>query len=174
MTSKLLLSKWNQHGHIHHVRPVRVIVKGHPLLAGWTVHGAVRTHQARHAIWESILTWRGFQVLLASGAGPEHPALIEGAHGRGRFLVTSLWVDKAFRRNGKPAVGPKGLRVAEGFFRAMASYVRRVRTGLAPKVVPTPPPPERAVGPMIGHVDTKRARIWYRPSQLGRHEIVLR
>jgi hypothetical protein len=160
------------------LRSVRVVAgaENHPLLAGWTrgKSGAVSTHQGRHAIWESLTSWRGFRVLLASGAGPEHPALLEGAYGRGRFLVSSLWVDKAFGKDGKPVVGAKAMDVAKGFFGAVAAYVELVRTGRAPEVVPTPKPLEKPTGPMIGHVSSSEARVWYRPSNPGNYKLSVR
>ncbi|MFT7678605.1 MAG: phosphodiesterase/alkaline phosphatase D-like protein [Planctomycetota bacterium] len=148
----------------------------HPLLESWTSAGSagIDTHQARHAIWESLTSWRGFRVLLTSSAGPEHPALLEGAHGRGRFLVSSLWLDKAFRKDGTPAVGVQALDVAKGFFGALEAYVRLVRSGQAPRVVATPKPAEKPTGPMLGHVSSTEARLWYRPSEPGTYGLSVR
>lgn len=148
------------HGSVYPVAP------DHPLVAGLRTDGG-RVFTARTTAfpvsYETLLSWRAMRVLLACGAAGTPPCLLEGAHGAGRFLVTSLSIDKCFDSAGaslQPAVAEAD---SAAFFAALAGYVGAVRAGTAPAVVPTPMPPEAPSGPMVGHVDERTARIWVRP-----------
>ncbi|GAB3838735.1 alkaline phosphatase D family protein [Kribbella italica] len=114
--------------------------------------------------WETLVSSLSMRVLMGTSASGLPPCLLEGAHGRGRFLVSSLTVDKVYDAAGTKTIQPE-LAVADSvaFFTAVARYVGLVRTGAAPVVVPTPVPTEPATGPLVGHVETDQARIWVRP-----------
>ncbi|MET9558009.1 alkaline phosphatase D family protein [Streptomyces sp. NPDC006645] len=138
----------------------------HPLVSALpVVSGRVLTGRASgvRVSWETFGSWRGMRVLLACTAAGASPSLLEGAHGSGRFLVSSLTVDKCFDASGAPVQPAAAVRDSVTFFTALAGYVARVRAGTAPAVAPTPMPPQPPAGPLVGHVDETTARIWARP-----------
>ncbi|WP_405851259.1 alkaline phosphatase family protein [Streptomyces sp. NBC_00090] len=145
------------------IHPVAV---GHPLVAGLrTSDGRLFTGRgsAIRVSWETLGEWRSMRVLMACAAHGYPPALLEGAHGRGRFLVGSLTVDKCFDATGAPIQPEAAVADSVAFFEALAHYVALVREGTAPPVTPTPMPPDPATGPLVGHVDFSTARVWARP-----------
>ncbi|CAN3977642.1 alkaline phosphatase D family protein [Kitasatospora purpeofusca] len=120
--------------------------------------------QGVYVSWETIGSWYAMRVLLACGTAADAPAaLLEGAHGSGRFLVSSLSVDKCYNEAGTVIQSAAALTDSRTFFTALATYVNRVRSGTAPAAVATAPPSRTSVGPLIGHVDGSTARIWARP-----------
>jgi phosphodiesterase/alkaline phosphatase D-like protein len=138
----------------------------HPLLAGLRRDGGrlFTGRTTRFPVsYETLRSWRHMRVLMACGTDGVPPCLVEGALGRGRFLVTSLSIDKCFDSAGAPIQPSGAVADSAAFFAALAGYVASVRSGTAPVVVPTPVPPERPAGPMVGHVDERSARIWARP-----------
>ncbi|GGM90297.1 hypothetical protein GCM10011609_29040 [Lentzea pudingi] len=138
----------------------------HPLVAGLRVsEGRLFTGRATaiRVSWETVRSWRSMRVLMACAATGAPPCLLEGAHGAGRFLVSSLTVDKCFDTTGTAVQPAAAVADSVAFFTNLAGYVRRVRAGTAPAVVPTPMPAEAAVGPLTGHVDETSARLWARP-----------
>ncbi|MFD4370708.1 alkaline phosphatase D family protein [Streptomyces sp. NPDC058486] len=138
----------------------------HPLVAGLrTDGGRLFTGRATgvRVSWETVKEWRSMRVLMACDATVFPPALLEGRHGSGRFLVSSLTVDKCFGATGAATQPAAAVEDSVAFFTALARYVRLVRAGTAPAVTPTPMPPEAPAGPLVGHVDTASARIWARP-----------
>ncbi len=148
---------------------VFAIDRGHPIVHKWMGDDlSQHTDQSlgrKNVNWESFDEWAGLRVLLASEVNGASPCLLEGAHGRGRFLMTSLWIDKCYHRDGSPSQPPETIRASQGFFHAVAHYVALVKQGEAPEVVPTPLPQPLATGPMVGHVDTESARVWFRPAE---------
>jgi phosphodiesterase/alkaline phosphatase D-like protein len=154
---------------------VRVESEAHPLaVAGW-LRGTepLATLDGHEASWEGIERWTGAQRLLSAGkAGAGRAALVEVAHGRGRFLVSSLWLDKLLRNDA--LVAPEAQRTAAlQFGAALLQYVRAVRDGAAPAVLPQPAPVELPVGPMVGHVDRTTAHIWMRPAAEGAYTLLV-
>ena len=141
----------------------------HPIINQWLGDHAGRFSKndidRGNVNWESVDRWEGMKVLLASEAHGGSPCLLEAAHGKGRFLVSGLWVDKCFDNSGKASVSDRALKHGKAFFAAVAGYTALVKNGKAPEVKPTPMPPEPPTGPMIGHTDTNRTRIWFRPSK---------
>ncbi|MFT7836887.1 alkaline phosphatase D family protein [Saccharothrix sp. BKS2] len=138
----------------------------HPLVAGLRIaDGRLFTGRAAaiRVSWETVRSWRSMRVLMACAATGAPPCLLEAAHGAGRFLVASLTVDKCFDAAGNAVQPAAAVRDSVAFFTNLAGYVRRVRAGTAPAVVPTPMPAEAAVGPLVGHVDETTARLWARP-----------
>ena len=122
-----------------------VLEPDHPLLAGFPLgKGTPKTlalprHLKRPASWESLEAAKGFRILLTSDVELEHPALLEGAVGRGRLLLTSLFLDKVLDPEGKPKGAPGIQKAAGRFFKNLVAYVLSVRAGAAPAVKPTPP-----------------------------------
>ena len=121
--------------------------------------------------WESVDRWRGMKVLLASEPQGGSPCLLEAAHGKGRFLASGLWVDKCYDNSGKLNVSDRALKHSKAFFEAVAGYTLLVKNGKAPDVKPTPMPPQPPTGPMVGHTDTNRTRIWFRPSKADHQQL---
>ena len=145
------------------------IAAGHPLVANWFPAGAKQVgadyFHRRTPNWESFESWQGMGVLLASEANAGSPCMLEGAHGSGRFLLSSLWLDKCFQEDGSPTYGDAAAEVSRAFFASVAGYVQLVAAGAAPPVEVTQPPVPQPTGPMIGHVDSNTARVWFRPSE---------
>ncbi|MFT7835703.1 alkaline phosphatase D family protein [Saccharothrix sp. BKS2] len=138
----------------------------HPLVAGLRLsEGRLFTGRATaiRVSWETVRSWRSMRVLMACAATGAPPCLLEAAHGTGRFLVGSLTVDKCFDATGTAVQPAAAVADSVAFFTNLAGYVRRVRAGTAPAVVPTPMPAEAAVGPLVGHVDETGVRLWARP-----------
>ncbi len=72
------------------------------------------------------------------------PALLEAAHGRGRIILTALFLDKLYDDQGNTAVSESFRYAAGTFFRNLAVHVGQVRDRTAPEPVPSrfdPPPP---------------------------------
>lgn len=141
------------------------IAAEHPLLAGLrTSDGMIFPDRTGFPTsYENLGDWRGVRVLAAVEDDGAPPALVEGAHGAGRFLASSLSVDKCWDAEGTARQSAEAIADSEAFFVNVAAYVGMVRTGNAPAVVPTPAPPQAPTGPLIGHVESGTARIWARP-----------
>lgn len=152
-------------------------VDAHPLLKGWAPPRGeeltVPSYKNNELNWESFFEWRGFRVLMASHPGPAYPALLEGSHGKGRIILTSLWLDKVFDQDGQAIVAEGGVTAGRQFFKALTDYVRLVRSGRAAAVVPTSAPVSPPTGPVLGHIDAEQALVWYRPSSAGSYELVV-
>ncbi|WP_019181982.1 discoidin domain-containing protein [Microbacterium yannicii] len=138
---------------------------GHPLVSHLRViDGKVFTGRSTQirVSWESLLDWRRMRVLLACNGAGRPPALLEGAHGRGRFLLTSLTIDKCYNGSGAPIQPAGAIADSEMFFTALASYVQSVIAGTAPAVVPTLQP---IAGPLVGDTGATHSRIVFRPGE---------
>ncbi|WP_020390478.1 alkaline phosphatase D family protein [Kribbella catacumbae] len=146
------------------------LVKALPVSGGQVLAGrnpAIRTS------WESLVEWTRMRVLMSgTSGGVQPPCLLEGAHGSGRWVISSLTVDKCFGVDGTPVQPAAAISDSETFFAAVAAYVRMVKAGTAPEVVPTPQPGDVVTGPMVGDVGTKNARLWLRPGPEDREELV--
>ncbi|MEU9671192.1 alkaline phosphatase D family protein [Streptomyces bobili] len=146
---------------------VHPVATGHPLVADLRVSdGQLFTGRKSeiYTSWETVTAWRSMRVLMACASSGFPPALLEGQHGNGRFLVSSLTVDKCYNEAGAAIQPADALADSVAFFTALANYTRMVRADTAPAVTPTAPPaPEVPTGPLVGHVDTSTARIWARP-----------
>ena len=142
---------------------IHPVALDHPLVSHLRVSdGRVFTGRSTQirVSWESLLDWRRMRVLLACSATGRPPALLEGAHGRGRFLLTSLTIDKCYNATGAPIQPAGAVADSEMFFTALASYVQSVIAGTAPEVVPTLQP---IAGPLVGDTGTEHSRILFRP-----------
>ncbi|MBI5692925.1 MAG: metallophosphoesterase [Verrucomicrobia bacterium] len=115
----------------------------HLLLEGAGLSGSdfrlrLPAHHERAPSWETLERQNGFGVLLCSDSIGTGPVLVEGPHGRGRFLFTSLALDKVYRAE-LPIGAGEYLEFSSRFFRNLLRYVEAVRTGSAPSVVVTRP-----------------------------------
>ncbi len=110
----------------------------HPLLDGLVAGGRMEipARASGHPCWESFAHVDGFRILLAASSDGDAPCLLEAAAGKGRVLLASLCLDKAFRTDGKPAVSEEYLRVSRRFFGNLRRYVADVMEARAPPVVP--------------------------------------
>lgn len=135
----------------------------HPLVAHLrVVDGKVFTGRSTQirVSWESLFSWSNMRVLLACTGSGQPPALLEGAHGRGRFILTSLTIDKVYNAAGQAIQPAAALADSEMFFTAFATYVRQVIAGSAPEVMPTMQP---IAGPLVGDTGTAHSRVLIRP-----------
>jgi phosphodiesterase/alkaline phosphatase D-like protein len=146
---------------------VYVIASEHPLTS-WIPADAGKVGKSHfersRANWESFCDWRGLQVLLASRPNADFPCLLLGESGQGRWILTSLWLDKCFDSQDQPTFSKPAIEVSLQFFAAVAAYVQLVKAGQGPPVVSTLSPALIGTGPLVGHVDTQTARLWYRPA----------
>jgi hypothetical protein len=83
--------------------------------------------------WETFLSQRGFQVVLAAGVGGNNPALLEAAYGRGRLLLSAVPADKPV------GLGPARDAFNRAFFQNLREYARAVCRGEARPVTVTGP-----------------------------------
>ncbi|MFE2729394.1 alkaline phosphatase D family protein [Kitasatospora sp. NPDC059327] len=126
--------------------------------------------------WESIGAWAQMRVLLSCTDGTGFPAVLLEGKGdtvanekstpdKGRYLVSSLTIDKCYAADGTTAVeSAAAIEDSHKFFNALTAYVQKVRAGTAPGVTTTPAP---KAGPLVGHVDETTARILARPGVTG-------
>lgn len=129
---------------------IRVAEPGHPLLGGLAGSDgkiSLPEHLGFAPSWHTFMEQKGCGVLLGAGEGTDNPVLIEAAGEKGRFLMTSLFFDRVRTTDGKPSAPPAYAKFARGFLRNLASYVRSVQEGRAPKVRVTPPPVPRPFVP---------------------------
>lgn len=95
--------------------------------------------------WNTLYRQAGFNVILGTDALGTGAALLEGEHGRGRFLLTSLALDKLYRGDVVVAA-PEYFAFAQSFFQNLRGYVESVRLGLAAGVSVTPSVDSRTPG----------------------------
>lgn len=163
--------------------------KQHPLMSKWLGNGAVslqypkpmhqpgRIYDGRRS-WESIAEWEGMRLLIGAGGGyrkskniPGRGALVESQHGKGRYLLSSLWLDKLFDDKGEIKVQLGVLQASEGFFRSLFDYTVAVKNGKAVRVQPTVMAPDPIIGPVLGHIDHEQAIIWIRGNRAGTYSL---
>ncbi len=115
-----------------------VLDPNHPLLAGVPLDGngnlAWKTGRVG---WETFGAQTGFAVLLAADQKANHPALMEGAYAQGRFILTSMALDKP------EGAGPDRDAFNRAFYRNLYQYVRNVchRQTRPVAITPTPGAP---------------------------------
>ncbi|MBN2445573.1 MAG: hypothetical protein JXO22_02535, partial [Phycisphaerae bacterium] len=72
----------------------RVLSPENPLLRGIeTTDGAIAFHPSR-TVWEAFAEQGGFEVILAGDDEAQFPALMEGAYGQGRIILSAMAFDK--------------------------------------------------------------------------------
>jgi hypothetical protein len=82
--------------------------------------------------WEPFAYQGGFQVILAGSLGAQSPALLEGAYGQGRIVLSALALDKPV------GVGPDRDAFNTAFFNNLRERVRRVCERRGGALLPTP------------------------------------
>ncbi|MGW2547976.1 alkaline phosphatase D family protein, partial [Kitasatospora sp. NPDC001574] len=136
--------------------------------------GQVFAGRSVTASWESIGAWKEMKVLLACVPGTSGfpAALLEGkdmivtpegkwvAEGKGRYLVSSLTIDKCYTTAGVATQSEAAIDDSRRFFNALTGYVKSAKAGTAPSVTVTP---SLQAGPLVGHVSESTARLWARP-----------
>jgi len=131
---------------------VRVLQPGHPLLTGLSAgedSGRVELplHLGLEPGWHTFMQHWGCAVLLGAGGSSDDPVLLEAAHGRGRFLLSSLFFDRLYGPGDVPAAPRAYQEFAEQFMNNLFGYVRAVREGRAQAVQVAPKPEPRPFVP---------------------------
>jgi len=135
---------------------LHVIADGHPLLENLPRDGrdpsrlVLPRHLGRPPSWETFVWQKGFRVVAAGKASGQFPVLLEGAHGKGRVVLTSLFLDKLVDEQGREKGDDAVRAVSRTFFANLAAYVRAVRAGEAAPVEPTPSPRAPGEGLVAG------------------------
>ncbi|MGW2548064.1 alkaline phosphatase D family protein, partial [Kitasatospora sp. NPDC001574] len=132
-----------------------------------------RTQVSVSTSWESLGAWKEMRVLLACAPGAVGfpAALLEGRNsyvdatnteiaGKGRYLVSSLIIDKCYDTAGQPIQSTVAIDDSRRFFNALTGYVQKAKGGTAPAVGFTL---SSQAGPLVGHVSETTARLWARP-----------
>lgn len=119
--------------------PTAVILSPeHPLLRG-VGRGPLSFHKVR-TVWEAFDVQGGFEVMIAADDKGARPALMEGAHGKGRIILSAIAFDKTISpESGRTPEGSAALEAFRAaFFRNLAEHVVNVREGRAraPSVTP--------------------------------------
>lgn len=131
------------YGHLGAEEDSSVLLEG--LLVPWFKGPAfpLSGHPLRAASWDTFEEQEGFRVLLWCDTQIPYraPALLEGAHGEGRFLLSSLFLDKLYDRDGRSEASAAYQAAAQTFFRNLALYLRELRDGTLPPATPTVPDP---------------------------------
>jgi len=102
-------------------------------------------HPQIAASWEAFVEQDGFRVLLWSDEQEPYafPAFLEGRHGRGRYLLTSLYLDRVVDRRGDSPAKESWRFASARFFDNLRRYVEAARAGtlaeFAPSAVEPPP-----------------------------------
>ena len=108
--------------------PTAVVLSPHnPLMTG-VASGTLSFHKAR-TVWEAFSEQGGFEVIIAADDKAARPALMEGAYGQGRIILSAMAFDKTI----EPGAGrtPEGDAAIDAFraafFRNLAAHVVNVR-----------------------------------------------
>ncbi len=112
---------------------LQVLAPDHPLLVDIEVEGGRlgwRGEQGTGVFAEQ----EGFQVILAGAGDGSRAALLEGAYGQGRMLLSALALDRPAGADVEQDA------VAEAFFANLAGHVNEVCLREGTHVEPTPPP----------------------------------
>ena len=111
----------------------------HPLVAGLSLLDLDRANWfGRPASWETAGPATGFEVLLSAKPALRNPVLLEGSHGKGRFLLTSLFFDKLHPSDPDVEVPVAVQAAAATWFAGLKRHVVAVLEGKARPVVPSP------------------------------------
>ncbi|MFG0265467.1 MAG: metallophosphoesterase [Rhodopirellula sp. JB055] len=92
----------------------------------------------RAGSWETLRDQQGFAVLAALGRSTRDPVLMEAAHGEGRIVLTSLFLDKYQTTDGEVTAPAGFVTASRNFLGGLHDYVSMVRSKKAPEVRPTP------------------------------------
>ncbi len=114
-----------------------------PLLAGVPIDSDGNlVWKAAQVGWETFGAQTGFAVLVAADHNAGHPALMEGAYAQGRFILTSMALDKPV------GLGPDRDQFNQAFFHNLYQYTRDVcrRQTRAVNVTTSPGAPQLGNG----------------------------
>lgn len=89
----------------------------------------------RRGGWEAINRFKGFAVLAAENEDRYNAVLLEGAHGKGRYLISALHFDKLFDRKNELAASKDFFNTAKQFATNFREYVAAVKAKQAPEVL---------------------------------------
>jgi hypothetical protein len=132
---------------------IRVVQSDHRLLAGLAAAGdtsgrvVLPRHLGLEPSWHTFMQHWECAVLLGAGGGSDDAALLEAAHGQGRFLMAALFFDRLYGSGDELAAPREYLDFASRFMGNLAGYVRDVRGGRAPAVRIAPKPEPRPFVP---------------------------
>lgn len=120
-----------------------IITPGNPLLRGLIPadQNTISIHSYR-TIWEAFIDQGGFEVLLAGDDDAQFPALMEGAYGQGRIILSAIALDKTIPDNADadPKLAKKFDAFAAGLFKNLATHVINVANRTTEALTVTPPP----------------------------------
>jgi hypothetical protein len=104
-----------------------VLSPDNPLMAG-VGKGPLSFHKTR-TIWEAFDEQGGFEVMIASDDKASRPALMEGAYGQGRIILSAIAFDKTIDPpSGRTPEGDAALdSFRAAFFKNLAKHVVDVR-----------------------------------------------
>jgi hypothetical protein len=131
------------YGHLGAVADSSVLLEG--LVFPWFKGSAfpLTGHPLGAASWDTFEEQEGFRVLLwcDTQIPYRYPALLEGAHGKGRILIGSLFLDKLYDASGHSEASEAYQVAAQTFFRNLARYLALHRRGALDAPAPTRPDP---------------------------------
>lgn len=118
----------------------RILSTAHPLMR--SVAGPSLSFHATRTVWECFTDQGGFEVILAADEHAQHPALMEGAYGQGRILLSAIAFDKTIApaegRTPETEAALGAFRAA--FFRNLAGHAVNIRERRTAALNVTPPP----------------------------------
>lgn len=126
------------------IAPLVVRVPDHPLVAGLVTIGEpptlrLPTYLGRPGNWESLSGFEGMRVLMSVDQANRRPILLEGQHGKGRYVLSSLYLDALYAPDGTLAAPAEYEAAARSLFGNLRGYVQAVVAGESPEVTVTPP-----------------------------------
>lgn len=120
-----------------------IITPGNPLLRGLipAEQDTISIHSYR-TIWETFIDQGGFEVMLAGDDEAQFPALMEGAYGEGRIILSALALDKTIPdiAEADPELRKRFDAFAAGFFANLAPHVINVANRKTEALSVTPSP----------------------------------
>ena len=108
---------------------IQVLSPNNPLLHGISFSDVTLGFHPTRTIWESFDEQSGFEVMLAGDKDGQFPALMEGAYGQGRIILSAIAFDKVITPTKK--VSPEQRKAQDEFsiifFSNLAKHVVNVR-----------------------------------------------
>lgn len=111
----------------------------HPLLKNMQVEESesgvlgLSEQFGHNATWMAIGERKGFNVLLSNTEDDSRAALIEGVHGAGRYIFSSLFFDRLFDEGGNVTRSEEFMETVRNFYKNLLNYTRNLN---GPKGVP--------------------------------------
>lgn len=119
---------------------LHVLAPDHPLLAGVEFDGGLLAWKGEVGR-DSFDEQDGFQVVVAAAANGVDAALIEGAYGQGRIVLSALPIDAPFTDDAEADA------FADAFFANLVVHTRTICNRDGDPLSPTPPPEPRPFTP---------------------------